>query len=163
MHRFHIGYRSWHLNVVMNVICLKSVSVKYLLWKEILPFSARGTSDFTELLSCDLWERKMCVEEFVYSATPNLVLIAWDGFPLLFPHFLLSLPSLPPFFFFFFTYMAEKVPLHQSQWICSSFHQPNNLVSHTFVVLESVCKAPRGNPMARKKEKKIITPGYHFQ
>lgn len=32
---------------------------------------------FTEPLSCDLSEREMCVEEFVYSATPNLVLIAF--------------------------------------------------------------------------------------
>lgn len=63
------------------------------------------------------------------------------------PPFCLTYFSPSPFVFFF-TYMAEKVPLHQSQWICSSFHQPNNLVSHTFMLLGSVCRALHTNPMA---------------
>lgn len=74
--RFHLGYRGWHLNVVMNEkrFC-ENTSVK-----QNYPFSTNTASS---------WAVTMCVEEFVYSATPNRVLIAWDGFPLPFPHFLL--------------------------------------------------------------------------
>lgn len=59
------------------------------------------------------------------------------------PH-ISSLSSLPPISFF--TYMAEKVPLYQSQWICSSFHQPDNFISHKFVFLESVFKPSHCKP-----------------
>lgn len=58
----------------------------------------------------------MYVEEFVYNAT-NLVMIAGDGFSLPFVHFLLSLKD------FFFCTWLEKVLLHQSQGICSGYHQ----------------------------------------
>lgn len=48
----------WCLQFVMNGVPLFFFLP---LWKKILQFSARGTSAFSELLSCDLWQGEECV------------------------------------------------------------------------------------------------------
>lgn len=145
MLQFHLGYRGWHLRVVMNEICLKSASVKYFYGKKV-PFSAkytRGTSAFTKQLSCDLWEREMCVEEFVYSASPNLVLIAWDGFPLPFSHFLPSLPRS----LFSLTWLKKCLYINHSGFVPVFIKQI--IWCHTYLCSWKVCtQLPTAIPVA---------------
>lgn len=80
------------------------------------------------------------------SATPNHLLIAWDGFRLPFPHILLS-----PFFFPLTLLKYITLHFYQSMWICSSFHQPNNLVSHAYAFLESVFRKLHSSTGKRKE------------